>query len=347
MQRIEFAGGARVTTRVIPIVSLFSGAGGMDLGFRQAGFRPVIAFDNNAAAVRSYNFNAKRNIASCLDLTHLKDDDLPKMLAGAGQPPRGVIGAPPCQGFSVGNASADPDDPRNKLLYRYVRVLKAIDSWHHIDFFVFENVPGLKSLRHAVRFQRIWNRLESAGFYIHETQLDAYDFSVAQHRRRLFLVGLNKRLPVSKEFEFPSGTSKRVTVRDAISHLPEPVFRVNGMTRRDIPYHPNHWTMEPRSKRFAQQSFNLGRSFRKLEWDEPSRTVAYGNREIHIHPEGHRRLSILEALLLQGFPQTYVLCGTFCNQVDQISNAVPPPVAYEIAKTLHLKLYDLRRKATS
>lgn len=329
----------------IPILSLFSGAGGMDAGFRKAGLRPVLALDNDEAAVRSYNHNAKRNIASCVDLARLNEESL-KTLLNDRPAPKGIIGGPPCQGFSVGNAFSDPNDPRNQLPYRYIRILETLNSWSGIDFFVFENVPGLKAPRHLPRFRRIRNKMESAGFRIHESKIDAYDFAVPQHRRRLFVIGINAKLSQADEFEFPSGKGARTTVRDAIEHLPEPVYRVSGMTPKDIPYHVNHWTMEPRSKRFKERSFNTGRSFRQLEWDEPSWTVAYGNREIHVHPNGLRRLSVLEALLLQGFPESYVLCGNFCQQVDQVSNAVPPPIAFEIAKSLRTKLYGrIRRTA--
>ena len=109
----------------------------------------------------------------------------------------------------------------------------------------------------------------------------------------LFLVGINQRFAKLAEFRFPEGNRPQRTVRDAIGHLPDAVFREYGLKASDIPYHPNHWTMPPVSKRFRLQSFNKGRSFRKLEWDLRSGTVAYGNREIHIHPSGKRRLTVL------------------------------------------------------
>ena len=92
--------------------------------------------------------------------------------------------------------------------------------------------------------------------------------------------------------------------------------------------------MQPRSPKFKSGEFGTGRSFRKLNWNEPSPTVAYGHREIHVHPDGARRLSIYEAMLLQGFPKSFELVGTLSEQVTQVSNAVPPPVARAIATTL-------------
>jgi DNA (cytosine-5)-methyltransferase 1 len=97
--------------------------------------------------------------------------------------------------------------------------------------------------------------------------------------------------------------------------------------------------MQPRSHRFKTGEFGDGRSFRKLNWNEPSPTVAYGHREIHVHPDGKRRLSIYEAMLLQGFPEKkFELAGTLSEQVTQVSNAVPPPVAGAIAKTIRATL---------
>lgn len=321
------------------VASLFCGAGGMDLGFRQAGFRACAAFDLSEAAVSSYNRNDRKNVARCLDLSKVSPKTIARMvIESAEDTPRGLIGGPPCQGFSVGNATANPNDPRNQLPYRFVRILEEFDASFGIDFFVFENVPGLKSAKHLARFKRIRYRLDRAGFFVHEQEMNAADFSVPQNRRRLFLVGINKRIAGCDNFLFPRPNSSPSVVRNVIGSLPEPVFRENGMLPADIPYHPNHWTMRPLSKRFSQQAFNAGRSFRQLKWDQPSWTVAYGNREIHVHPDGHRRLSILEALLLQGFPERFVLEGTFSQQVEQVSNAVPPPVAKALARAISQKL---------
>jgi DNA (cytosine-5)-methyltransferase 1 len=98
--------------------------------------------------------------------------------------------------------------------------------------------------------------------------------------------------------------------------------------------------MQPKSHRFTNpEAINGGgRSFRRLKWDAPSPTVAFGHREIHVHPEGRRRLSIYEAMLLQGFPEGFVLEGNLSEQVAQISNAVPPPLARSVAAAVRRAL---------
>jgi endonuclease III len=153
-------------------------------------------------------------------------------------------------------------------------------------------------------------------------------------------VGIDREKFPWLQFEFPAATSCRAkTVRDAIGHLPRPTFFTRGLTASQISFHPNHWTMNPRSPKFGNRANGKGRSFRRLKWNKPSLTVAYGNREIHVHPDGDRRLSVLEAMLLQGFPQSYRLAGSLSDQVAQVSNAVPPPLANAIASAIQEQLY--------
>ncbi len=190
---------------------------------------------------------------------------------------------------------------------------------------------GLMTPKHASRFDSIRKAFRQAGFNLFYHDLDAQEFGVPQLRRRLFLVGLNKKTFPNTEFIFPAGHVRKVTVRDTIAGLPEPVYFERGLKPTDIAYHPNHWTMMPKSKKFQTKTSTDGRSFRRLEWDKVSPTVAYGNREIHVHPDGGRRLSVHEAMLLQGFPPTYRLTGNFSQQITQVSNAVPPPVAQVLA----------------
>ena len=102
--------------------------------------------------------------------------------------------------------------------------------------------------------------------------------------------------------------------------------------------------MQPRSPRFTNGTLKegqiTGRPFRVLSWDKPSWTVAYGHREVHVHPSGKRRLSVYEAMMLQGFPEDYELKGTLSDQIRMVSDAVSPPVAFALAKAI-LRTLDL------
>ena len=123
---------------------------------------------------------------------------------------------------------------------------------------------------------------------------------MAQVRKRIFIVGLNRRKYPHVTFLFPTqnGMPKR-SVRNLIAQLPPPLFFKRGTTIAEIPCHPNHWCMVPRSERFSDGSLKegefKGRPFRVLRWDAPSWTVAYGHREVHVHPSTTRRLSVYEA----------------------------------------------------
>src|ERR1041384_4156658 len=132
------------------VLSLFCGCGAMDLGFRQAGFDPVLAIDISEAAIASYNWNRKKRVALCADLSLTSGDEIVRILREVAPDvrPRGVIGGPPCQSFSLSNVHGRDDDPRRDLPLRYGEILKTLNEEFTLDFFVFENVGGLKSEKH-------------------------------------------------------------------------------------------------------------------------------------------------------------------------------------------------------
>ena len=337
---------ARMPRETRAIVSLFCGAGGLDLGFRQAGYRAVLACDNSLPAVKSFNANTRLKVARQLDLTTVSVGEFLGLVGKAAGTSKvvGLIGGPPCQGFSRANIQKRHTDPRNRLLTKYAELLAALNKAHDLDFFVFENVLGLGCPMYRSRFATLQGRLKDAGFDIFPFQLNANRFSVAQNRPRLFVVGINTK-HAWKSFVPPSGSGEKVVVRTVLEGLPTPALYSRGLTPGDIPFHPNHWTMVPRSARFGGPLSAKSRSFKRLDWEEESPTVAYGNREIHVHPNGTRRLSILEAMLLQGFPRSYRLKGTLSDQVTQVSNAVPPPVARALAEQINKTFRLARRQA--
>lgn len=331
------------TTIVPAVLSLFSGAGGMDLGFLAEGFVPILALDHDRSAVDSYNAHVRPGIAVQKNLATIKYPFLKKLLdARLGERSlRGVIGGPPCQGFSVGNAASDPGDERNRLPLRFGRILDKLRHDFPIDFFVMENVAGLRQAKHNARYQEMTQQFEAAGFRLFVFDLNAVDFGVPQRRQRLFIVGIDRAL-APLDLQGPEPVPGPRCLRDVIDDLPVPAFFDRALKPADIPHHPNHWTTQPRSPRFTSPlpPNAAARSFRQLSWDAPSPTVAYGNREIHVHPNGQRRLSVFEAMMLQGFPASFVLHGTLSAQFSQVSNAVPPPLARAVARLIRRALYS-------
>lgn len=321
------------------IVSLFSGAGGLDLGFREEGYEIALAIDSESSAIETHEHNFKSTKAVVADLVKIGPKGvlthLSKLIKKGSR--IAIIGGPPCQGFSRANRLSKPDDPRNLLPTLYIEIIREIQKHYSVEFVVFENVMGMKDKKHSTKYLELVSGLKELGFDLNEQELCAYDFGVPQNRHRIIITALKSGCGYShKEPARRAGK----TVRDAIGNLIEPAFFERSLKGADIPLHPNHWTMRPRSQRFFQgfQGNNKARSFRKLSWDKPSPTIAFGNREIHVHPEGRRRISIYEAMLLQGFPSSFVLKGNLSQQVQQISNAVPPPLAKSLAAAITLSM---------
>lgn len=320
----------------IVLISFFCGAGGLDWGFKQMGFKTALALDFNADAVASFNHNFDERVAEVADIEKLGPDGILKLVrekvrVGA---KIGVIGGPPCQGFSLANKNSSADDPRNTLPLTYLKVVRELNKEYDVQFILIENVSGIKAAKHSKTLGEIIEGISDLGFEPRYQELNAVDYGVPQIRKRMILLGLREN--IANSFTFPAPLGEERTVREAIGQLPAPTFFRRNMLASEIPHHPNHWTMNPKSEKFSPDyvADKPLRSFKKVSWDLPSSTIAFGNREILVHPTGRRRLSILEAMLLQGFPQKFVLLGTLSAQVTQISNAVPPPMAKAIARSI-------------
>ncbi len=322
------------------LLSLFCGAGGLDLGFEEAGFEVGLAFDRNADSVKSYNENrpASQN-AHVADVSTLTLRRLDKFYNNRFTP-SAVIGGPPCQSFSQANVNQKDGDPRDEMPIAFANLLGQLNRRHPVDFFVMENVVGLTLTRHRKTLQRTLQLFEQAGFNVEQAILDAQNFGTPQSRERLFLVGFNrKRFPKLRWSPPAKYAGAPLTVRDTISWLPEPTYFSRDLNCEAFDPHPNHWCMRPKSPKFSRAgALEAGdvksRSFKTLAWDKPSIAVAYGHREVHIHPNGKRRLSVYEAMLLQGFPRSYRLHGNLSSQIRQVSEAVPCPLARAIAESI-------------
>lgn len=319
------------------ILSLFSGCGGLDLGFEMAGFETALAFDLRSAAVASHNHNRVHKPAHTADITSLRFEDLDEKF-GSRFDPVGVIGGPPCQSFSRGNANRSDNDPRGKLVRKFFNfALRLHRSRSGLDFIVMENVLEVARANNGKLLENEIDRLEQSGFSVFIEEVNALKFGVAQNRRRLILIALNKHRLHSDWSGLEETTSSK-KVRDAIGTLAEPVHFSAFKEGKRSTEHLNHCCMTPKSRKFFDGSLTAsrssGRSFKVLDWDKPSYTVSYGHREVHVHPDGQRRLSVYEAMLLQGFPHDFELIGTLSDQISQVSEAVPPPLAKAVANAI-------------
>jgi DNA (cytosine-5)-methyltransferase 1 len=321
------------------IVSLFSGAGGLDHGFKAAGFEISAAFDVSPAAILTHRRNFPGSTSIAGDLTRLKPAGVAAAVRAsiADGEKIGIIGGPPCQGFSRANTTAEAADPRNKLPRLYINIVRELQRFFEVEFVVFENVLGMRDKKHAKSYKNLLSGLKNRGFDVTEKKLCATEFGVPQTRKRIILSAMRRGVGYGQIR--PRRRKGMLNVREAISGLPAPIYFARNLAAEDIPFHPNHWTMNPVSPRFrsAVRSHG-GRCFKQLDWNKPSPTIAFGHREIHVHPSGLRRLSIFEAMRLQGFPDDFVLEGNLSEQVEQISNAVPPPLAKSVASAIRRTL---------
>ena len=174
----------------IKVISLFSGSGGLDLGFLETGkFDIIYANDFNYQACETYTHNIGNHII-CEDISKLKN--LPKADV--------IIGGPPCQGFSTANPSRSFDDPRNQLFKEYARIIKEVQP----KVFLMENVSGMVTMQHGKVFELIRKELSNCGYKLSYKLLNARDYGVPQSRRRIIVIGV--RNDINIEFEFPKPT---------------------------------------------------------------------------------------------------------------------------------------------
>ncbi len=298
------------------VVSLFSGAGGLDLGFVMAGHKIIWANDCYNDAVETYRKNIGEHIV-CNDIADIDSADIPDCEI--------VIGGFPCQGFSVANTKRTVEDERNKLYLQLVRVI----SQKQPKFFLAENVKGLLSLAKGKVFEMILSDFIRPGYNVSYKVLNAADYGVPQIRQRIIIVGVRKNLNFEYKFPLPThnaeGTEnllKWVSVGSALSDIPDPDT-------------PNEMTNHDYSK--YKLNFNGYLGHRVLNPDKPAPTVTArgddkGGVVVLPHPNAMRRMSCRELATIQSFPLDYVFAGNRSSVYRQIGNAVPPLFAYALAK---------------
>ena len=298
------------------IISLFSGAGGLDLGFSMAGFQIVWANDLYQDAVETYRENIGRHIV-CSDIAKIASEQIPACDI--------VIGGFPCQGFSVANTKRHESDQRNVLYLELLRVIKDKQP----KFFLAENVKGILHFAKGKVFQRILEDMRDLGYTVKYKLFNVADYGVPQRRERVIFVGVKNG--VDFEYEFPEPTHSRdgenglpkwVSVGKALADYPNPD------ESNDIPNH-----VYSRYK----LNFNGYIGHRPLDPDKPAPTVTArgddkGGVVILPHPNGLRRMTGRELATVQGFPSTFRFMGPLSSVYRQIGNAVPPLFAKCIAQ---------------
>ncbi len=355
-------------------IDLFAGAGGMSLGFEQAGFdiAAAVEIDPIHCATHEYNFPDAATI--CASVIDLSGDEIRRRANLGNRDIDVVFGGAPCQGFSL-MGKRFFDDPRNQLVFHYVRIVRELNP----KYCVFENVKGLTLGKHAQFLEELITALGDAGYDVLTPYrvLNAADYGVPQDRRRLFLVGTRKGL---KSPNYPEPHHNRITVDEAIGDLPnadsfDELHRTDSVLTKwetnssyarklrgfdpdsdDYSYQrkflPDLLTCSLRtehtdSSRSRFEATQLGKTesisrFRKLEPHGICNTLRAGTdsaRGAHtsprpIHPFFARVITVREAARLHSYPDWFRLHTTKWHGCRQIGNSVPPLLARAVASEL-------------
>lgn len=320
------------------IISLFSGAGGLDLGFEKAGFNTIWANEYDKDIWETYEKNFPHTKLDRRSITKIPSEDVPDAL--------GIIGGPPCQSWSEAGSLRGIDDKRGQLFFEFIRLLEDKKPL----FFLAENVSGMLAGRHSDALENIKKLFKDTGYRLSFKMLNAHDYRVPQDRKRVFFIGYREDLGI--EFEFPEGFEKKRYLKDVIWDLKESAIpaKEKNYTNGDDCILANH--------EYAIGTFStmyMSRN-RVRSWDEPSFTIQAGGRHAPLHPQApkmefveqnkrifvedkkhlYRRLSVRECARIQTFPDEHkfyyknVIAG-----YKMVGNAVPSYLGYYLAKKIY------------
>jgi DNA (cytosine-5)-methyltransferase 1 len=337
---------ARTVKGVPTAVGLFVGAGGLDLGFRQAGFKLLAASDFEPEAEATHQLNWPGVPFILEDVRKLTVDRISE--ATQGRRPDVVIGGPPCQGFSTLGSRLSAD-PRNDLVDAFIRIIDGLRP----QAVVIENVRAIATEYNGRYRDYIIARLKDIGYHVNFSVLNAADYGVPQLRRRAFFVAF---ADPRAQYEFPApthgpGRLPYETVGKAIMDLAR-----RGETV------PNHIQLKHTDKVVARYKLikeggmlppaselpedirreNFGSTYKRLHRKAPALTIVPGNNALPIHPTQHRSLTPREAARIQTFPDDYIFTGDRRRQCILVGNAVPPLLAKVIAQSVWERILPLK-----
>lgn len=341
------------------IIDLFCGAGGFSYGFESEGFESILALDKWEQAIETYNNNHKNKVAIHMDIKEYTNSKLDELLNL--YEVDGIIGGPPCQGFSM-VGTRDKNDERNSLYLEYVRFVDKIKP----KFFILENVKGLLNLEKGYFKIDIIERFTKLGYNVSFKVLKAADFGIPQNRERVFFVGLNKDYFSDLFFEFPEGNiNNYISTEMALNDLPsldsgesqyeyksEPlneyqkkmrmhsksIIENNDITKHEqktidiISLVPDGGNIKDLPEEYYMVR-NYNAAFKRMNSKLPSSTIDCGHRN-YFHYCENRIPTVREVARLQSFPDRFIFTGTKTSQYTQVGNAVPPILGEVLAKKI-------------
>ncbi len=326
------------------LISLFAGAGGLDLGFEQAGFKIEFANEYDKTIWETYRYNHPNSPLNTQDIRTINTSDLPDI--------DGIIGGPPCQSWSIAGARRGIEDPRGQLFFDYIRII----SDKNPLFFVAENVGGMLNAKYESIITTIIAQLSNAGKYGYNVQfkmINTAEYGIPQDRKRVFFVGYRKDLKKVFKFEKLDKYRDSVTLKDAIYDLKTSVGDEDIL---------NHEYMNG-----GFSTIYMSRN-RVRNWDEVSFTIQAGGRHAPLHPDApkmikiekdkmmfapgqeqlYRRLTVRECARIQTFPDSFkFIYKNIADGYKMIGNAVPVKMANIIARIIKLDLEEAKNNKLS
>lgn len=339
-------------------IDLFSGGGGLTAGLKAAGFSVCAAVECDEIAATTYSENHPEVVMITRDIRVVTADEI--IRCSPTNKIDLIAACPPCQSFSSLTSKYKRKDSRDELIFEFARMVEQIKP----AFIMMENVPGL-AIKGKKLFTPVINKFKKIGYNIEYRVLEVADYGVPQNRKRLVVLGaLGKDIsipPATHSEHTEPGKQKWRTVRDAISHLPEPIglamsktcggpkmhnwhisrdlsainlerlrFIKPGGDRTELPEH-----LRPDCHKNKQYGFT--NVYGRISWDKPSPTITGGcttmSKGRFGHPQKMRTISVREAALLQTFSEDYKFSSDYIDRVCTIiGNALPPIFAEAMAK---------------
>ena len=359
----------------MPIISFYSGGGFMDMGFEQAGFNVLWSneYDKDFAALQIEGITSWRNssnnfknsdILNTKSILDIQSNDILKEAFSFSKPQDfGIIGGPPCQDFSINGKRRGFNGERGKLtIVFYDKIIELQPT-----FFVMENVTGLiRGTSNKEHFSKIIQRVKE-DYFIDFKILNSLNFGVPQSRERVFIIGIKKQKistsqwvnfelgnwfnwPVNKEydnsltkFNWPKlsdfqnmNIQKPLTI--PINICVESCL-VSANQLNDVSNALEFFPLRTDLKKLnsIKEGETNRPSFKRLHRFRYSPTACYGNNEVHLHPYENRRISVREALRIQGVPDSYILSSkiSMSKKFKMIGNGVPVPLAKSVANSVY------------
>jgi len=328
------------------IISLFSGAGGLDKGFELAGFDVKWANEYDKTIWDTHRYNFSKTNLDTRSIRDISSKEIPDCI--------GIIGGPPCQSWSEAGALRGINDSRGQLFYEFIRILNDKKPL----FFLAENVSGMLATRHNESLNNIKKLFKDSGYNLSFKLLNAVNYNVPQDRKRVFFIGFRNDLNI--KFEFPKSFDEIITLEKAIGDLKNSALPATdkNYTNKNC-FIPNHEYMTG-----GFSTIYMSRN-RVRSWDEPSFTIQAGGRHAPIHPQApkmkfieqdkrefvkgkehlYRRLSIRECARIQTFPDDFkFIYDNLSDGYKMVGNAVPVNMAYLLANKIMKELSQIDKK---